>query len=100
MSTSHGVIQGYNAQALLDDTHQVIVATDVFGDGQDALHLTLMMARAKATMQMVEKIDTAEGRKQYSRRLAIVEPVFANIRTQRRLDLLRCSSCDNRRFSN
>lgn len=37
---------------------------------------------------MIEKIDTAEGRKQYRRRLAIVEPVFANSRTQKRLDHL------------
>jgi len=36
--------------------------------------------------QMIEKIDTLEGRQQYSRRLEIVEPVFANIRTQKRLD--------------
>ena len=36
--------------------------------------------------QMIEKIDTPEGKQQYSRRLAIVEPVFANIRTQKGLD--------------
>ena len=36
--------------------------------------------------EMKKKIDTAEGRKIYSRRLAIVEPVFANIRSQKRLD--------------
>jgi len=32
------------------------------------------------------KIDTERGRKLYPRRVAIVEPVFANIRTQKRLD--------------
>ena len=36
--------------------------------------------------QMKAKIDTPEGRKIYSKRLAIVEPVFANIRAQKRLD--------------
>ncbi len=36
--------------------------------------------------QMIEKIDTADGKKQYSRRLELVEPVFANIRTQKGLD--------------
>ena len=35
---------------------------------------------------MKTKIDTPEGRKIYSKRLAIVEPVFANIRAQKRLD--------------
>jgi transposase len=51
MPTSHGVVQGYNAQALVDDAYQVIVAAEVFGDGQDAQHLTRIMDRAKATMQ-------------------------------------------------
>jgi len=36
--------------------------------------------------QMIKKIDSDKGRKRYERRLAIVEPVFANIRTQKRLD--------------
>jgi hypothetical protein len=36
--------------------------------------------------QMIEKIDTPEGRQRYSRRLPIVEPVFANLRTQKGLD--------------
>ena len=35
---------------------------------------------------MVEKIDTEEGRRIYPQRLAIVEPVFANIRSNKRLD--------------
>ena len=36
--------------------------------------------------KMIEKIDTEKGKKRYERRLAIVEPVFANIKTQKRLD--------------
>jgi transposase len=36
--------------------------------------------------QMIKKIDSEKGRKRYERRLAIVEPVFANIRTQKKLD--------------
>jgi hypothetical protein len=35
---------------------------------------------------MVEKIDTEAGRRIYPQRLAIVEPVFANIRSNKRLD--------------
>jgi hypothetical protein len=38
------------------------------------------------SQQMMAKIDTEEGRRQYSRRLGIIEPVFANIWTQKRLD--------------
>jgi hypothetical protein len=36
--------------------------------------------------EMAMKIDTERARKLYPRRVAIVEPVFANIRTQKRLD--------------
>ncbi|MFX0197981.1 MAG: hypothetical protein ACFFCW_17820 [Candidatus Hodarchaeota archaeon] len=45
MATSHGVIQGYNAQAVVDGKHHVIVAAEVFGDGQDGQHLSLVMPR-------------------------------------------------------
>lgn len=50
MATSHGVIQGYNAQALVDDQHQIIMVAEVFGDGQDAQNLTRIMPRAKSIM--------------------------------------------------
>jgi len=36
--------------------------------------------------EMAAKIDTEQGRKIYPHRIRIVEPVFANIRTQKRLD--------------
>jgi hypothetical protein len=36
--------------------------------------------------QMVEKIETEPGRRIYPQRLDIVEPVFANIRSNKRLD--------------
>jgi hypothetical protein len=35
---------------------------------------------------MKAKIDTPQGKQIYARRLAIVEPVFANICVQKRLD--------------
>ena len=35
---------------------------------------------------MKEKIDTPKGRKVYSKRLGIVEPVFGNIRACKRMD--------------
>ena len=38
------------------------------------------------TKQMITKIDTEEGRRIYAQRMAIVEPIFANIRIQKRLD--------------
>ena len=36
--------------------------------------------------KMIDKIDTEKGKERYERRLAIVEPVFANIKTQKRLN--------------
>ena len=38
------------------------------------------------TKPMIEKIDSKTGRKIYNRRIGIVEPVFANVRTQKRMD--------------
>jgi len=35
---------------------------------------------------MRARIDSDEGRQQYSRRLATVEPVFGNVRHNKRLD--------------
>jgi IS5 family transposase len=36
--------------------------------------------------RMADKVDSEQGRKIYPKRLAIAEPVFANIRVQKRLD--------------
>ena len=36
--------------------------------------------------EMKAKINTPQGKQIYAKRLAIVEPVFANIRIQKRLD--------------
>ena len=38
------------------------------------------------TDEMKQKIDTPEGRRTYSKRLGIVEPVFGNIRACKRMD--------------
>ena len=43
-------------------------------------------APATRTARMRAKIDTAPARAIYGRRLAIVEPVFANLRSNKRLD--------------
>lgn len=39
MLTSHGTIQGYNAQALADEKHQIILYGEAMGQGQDFGHL-------------------------------------------------------------
>ena len=53
-------------------------------------HLAAYVKAANATLSqpMIAKIDTPEARKIYGQRLAIGDPVFGNIRTQKRLDRL------------
>ena len=38
------------------------------------------------TMRMQQRLDTPEGREQYGRRFGTVEPVFGNVRANKRLD--------------
>jgi transposase len=53
MKTSHGTIQGYNGQALVDGKHQVIVHAEAFGNGQDNQHLAPMVDGAKENVQKI-----------------------------------------------
>jgi transposase len=53
MVTSHGVIQGYNAQALVDSHKQVIVCGEAFGDGQDHYHIPPVLDGAKENIQRI-----------------------------------------------
>lgn len=51
MMTSHGAVQGYNSQALIDGKHQVIVHGEAFGDGQDHVHVPPMLTGALENFQ-------------------------------------------------
>jgi len=51
MMTSHGTVQGYNGQVLVDSKHQVIVHAEVFGEGQDHYHIGPMIEGAKENME-------------------------------------------------
>jgi transposase len=55
-----GAIQGYAAQAAVDDKHQVIVAVDVLGSGSEQAALLPMVARAKP-MGSKQTIFTADA---------------------------------------
>jgi len=57
MPTSHGVIQGYNAQALVDSKHQVILAAEAFAS-QDHENLEPMLAGAKKNVAAIGKDET------------------------------------------
>ena len=57
MPTSHGVVQGYNAQALVDSKHQVILAAEAFAS-QDHENLAPMLDGAKKNIQSIGKKPT------------------------------------------
>jgi transposase len=56
------------------------------GRGPKSLMVPLGPAGNNLTKLMIKKLESEKGRKIYAQRMAIVEPVFANIRTHKRLD--------------
>jgi transposase len=63
MVTSHGTIQGYNGQAMVDSKNQVIVHGEAFGDGQDHYHVPPMLDGAKENMEAIgQREDYFEGK--------------------------------------
>jgi transposase len=57
MPSSHGVVQGYNAQALVDSKHQIILAAETFAS-QDHENLKPMLEGAKKNAVAIGKDDT------------------------------------------
>ena len=51
MSTSHGVIQGYNGVAVVDEKHQIIVNAEAHGEGQEAHLLQPMLESAREELK-------------------------------------------------
>jgi len=63
MPTSHGVIQGYNAQAMVDDKHQIIVHAEAMGNGQDSDNLEPMLKGTSDNLKAIGKGDqTLKGK--------------------------------------
>ena len=50
MKSSRGIIQGYNANAMVDAQHQVIVHAQAFGEGDDDAVAAPMLAGAQANL--------------------------------------------------
>jgi transposase len=51
MSTSHGVIQGYNGLAVVDEKHQIIVSAEAHGEGQEAHLLQPMLESTRKELK-------------------------------------------------
>jgi len=57
MTTSKGTIQGYNGIASVDKKHQIIIAADAFGEGQEHHTLTPILEGIKASYQKLGLSD-------------------------------------------
>jgi transposase len=53
MVTSHGTIQGYNGQALVDSKEQVIIHAEAFGESQDLHLIPAVLDGAKENMEAI-----------------------------------------------
>jgi len=63
MHTSHGTVQGYNAQAIVDSKHQVIVHGEAIGKGLDNDNLPPVVDGAKKNLESIGKRkDYFEGK--------------------------------------
>lgn len=51
MATSHGVLQGYNANAIVDEKHQIVMHTEAFGKGEDSSIMEPMLEVAKKRLE-------------------------------------------------
>jgi transposase len=55
MPSSHGVIQGYNGIAAVDEKHQVIVDAQAFGEGHEAKSLEAVVESVQQSFGTLEK---------------------------------------------
>jgi transposase len=55
MPSSHGVIQGYNGIATVDEKCQVIVDAQAFGEGHEAKNLGVVVDSVRETFRVLEK---------------------------------------------
>lgn len=58
LTTSHGVLQGYNANAMVDEKHQVIVHADAFDKGEDSTHMEPMLKGTKEKLEAIGRQDS------------------------------------------
>jgi transposase len=54
MTTSHGVVQGFNGLAVVDDRHQIVVHAEAHGSGQEAHLLGAMIKRVRENFQTIK----------------------------------------------
>ena len=57
MKTSHGMLQGYNAQALVDSKNQIVVSCEASGEGIDHDQVTPLLDQAKENLVSIGKSE-------------------------------------------
>jgi len=60
--SAHGVVQGYNANALVAETHQVVIYAEAFGQGGDEEHVAPMLAGAQRHLEALGRPAAWQGR--------------------------------------
>jgi transposase len=53
LTSSHGVLQGYNANAIVDEKHQIVVHASAFGKGEDGTNMGPMLEGAKEKLEAI-----------------------------------------------
>jgi len=53
MTTSHGIVQGYNANAVVDERTQVVVNAEVFGDASDSTAMESLLEGTKDNLESI-----------------------------------------------
>jgi transposase len=53
MSTAHGVVQGYNGVAVVDERHQIVVHAEALGEGQENHLLEPMVKATRANFESI-----------------------------------------------
>jgi transposase len=62
MATSHGVLQGYNANAIVDEKNQIVLHGEVFGKGEDGSSMESMLNGAKEKLESIGWEDPLKDR--------------------------------------
>ena len=53
LTSSHGVLQGYNANAIVDEKHQIVVHAAAFGKGDDGTNMEPMLEGTKEKLESI-----------------------------------------------
>jgi transposase len=62
MATSHGVQQGYNANAVVDAKSQIVTTAEVFGSGTDSKNMAPMLKGARENLEAIGMEKPLEGK--------------------------------------